>query len=149
MPGIKTDMSYAELLMATLPRPIKTEQDAESIQRVIDMLIDKPSPLSEDERDFLVLLGALVALWEDGRYEFPDVPPHEIANALIEDNGLKQKDLVGPVFPTESVASEVLSGKRKLTYDFVGRLAEFFQVSPEIFYTVRDEQGAVLSKRAP
>ena len=126
--------SYADLLLTTLPRPIKSEEEAAAIQRQIDALIDQPTPLTEDERDFLALLGALVALWEDGRVELPEVAPHEIVKALIEDNGLRQKDLVGPVFPTESVASEVLSGKRKLTYDFVARLADFFHVSPTIFY---------------
>ena len=60
-----------------------------------------------------------------------------MVKALLETHDLRQQALVGPVFPTKGIASEVLSGKRKLTYDFVERLARFFQVSPEIFFSDR------------
>jgi len=56
-------------------------------------------------------------------------------SALLEDNGLRQTDLVPHVFPIESVASEVLAGKRKFTYDSVDRLAEYFHVPADLFYT--------------
>ena len=51
----------------------------------------------------------------------------------MEANGLKQKDLIGVVFETASVASEVLSGKRELTKDHVRKLAKRFEVQAELF----------------
>jgi HTH-type transcriptional regulator / antitoxin HigA len=126
---------YSELLQEFEPRPIHSEQQAERIEGLIDHFIDKPGVLSEDERDFLDLLGNLLAAWEADKYPLPSVPPLDMLRSLIEDNGLRQRDLVGPVFPTEPIASEVLHGKRKLTYDFVERLAAFFHVPPSVFFS--------------
>jgi antitoxin component HigA of HigAB toxin-antitoxin module len=52
---------------------------------------------------------------------------------LMEDNGMKQSELVGPVFASPGIVSEILSGKRKLTLNHVKKLAEFFHTSPAIF----------------
>lgn len=134
IPGIVAESSYAELLEQVVPRPIETEEEATRYTTIIDALVDQTQPLTDDQRDFIALLSLLLEAWEAGQEDWPDVPPHEIVRALIEDNGLRQRDLVGPVFPSEGIASEVLSGKRKLTYNFVQKLSTFFHVSPEIFF---------------
>ena len=134
IPGIVAESSYVELLEQVVPRPIETEEEAARYTRIIDALVDQPQPLTEDQHDFIALLSLLLEAWEAGQQDWPDVPPREIVRALIEDNGLRQRDLVGPVFPTQGIASEVLSGKRKLTYNFVQKLSTFFHVSPEIFF---------------
>jgi HTH-type transcriptional regulator / antitoxin HigA len=72
--------------------------------------------------------------WEADKYPLPPVSPLDMLRSLIEDNGLRQRDLVGPVFPTEPIASEVLNGKPKLTYHFVERLAAFFHAPPSVFF---------------
>ena len=51
----------------------------------------------------------------------------------MEANGLKQKDLVGSVFETASIASEVLSGKREITKEHIRKLSRKFHVSPAVF----------------
>lgn len=51
---------------------------------------------------------------------------------MIEENGLRQEDLLD-IFKTQSVASEVLRGKRKLTLRYVEDLAAFFHVAPATF----------------
>jgi antitoxin component HigA of HigAB toxin-antitoxin module len=43
------------------------------------------------------------------------------------------KDLVG-TFATESVASEVLDGRRELTRKHIEGLARFFKVSPAAYF---------------
>jgi HTH-type transcriptional regulator/antitoxin HigA len=48
-------------------------------------------------------------------------------------NNLKQKDLLD-VFATPSIASEVLSGKRRLNTDHIRKLSRRFRVSPEVFF---------------
>jgi HTH-type transcriptional regulator/antitoxin HigA len=57
--------------------------------------------------------------------------------ALLEDRGLRQKDLV-PLFGTESIVSEVLSGKRELQSKHIEGLAQFFNVSPAAFFATRE-----------
>jgi HTH-type transcriptional regulator / antitoxin HigA len=54
---------------------------------------------------------------------------------LIEGTNLKQKDLV-PIFKTESIVSEVLKGKRKLTVEHIQKLGEFFNISPAVFFPI-------------
>ncbi|MEH1795280.1 helix-turn-helix domain-containing protein [Nostoc sp.] len=53
--------------------------------------------------------------------------------ALIAEFDLRQKDLI-PIFKTESIVSEVLSGQRKLTVRHIAGLAEFFRISPAAFF---------------
>lgn len=54
----------------------------------------------------------------DGRtLRAPRLPGIEVVRSLLEDNDLPQAALVGPVFASRSVVSEILSGKRKLTLD--------------------------------
>jgi HTH-type transcriptional regulator/antitoxin HigA len=132
--------AYAKLLASSLPRSITSEEEAEAVQRQINALIDKPEELTEAESELLSLLGDLTLVWEDRKYDLSDIAGPEAVRALLELHGLRQSALVGPVFPTRSLASEVLSGKRQLTYDYVRRLAEFFRVSPAVFYpTAADE----------
>ena len=109
------------------------DPDAATGYLLIDCLIDQPT-LSEEEDDFLSLLGDLLLAWEGDRYDLPAPTPQAMVQALLEANGRTQQDLVGPVFATKSVASEVLRGKRRLTYDHVERLARYFRVTPSLFF---------------
>ena len=51
----------------------------------------------------------------------------------MEAHGLRQKDLTD-IFGTESIASEVLHGKRELTKGHIKRLSVRFGVSPAVFF---------------
>ena len=124
--------TYAELLAQVQPRSITNEDEAEQIQALIDCLIDQ-STLREEEEDFLSLLGDLLLAWEGDRYDLPAPTPQAMVQALLEANGRTQQELVGPVFATKSIASEVLRGKRRLTYDHVERLAHYFRVTSLFF----------------
>jgi HTH-type transcriptional regulator/antitoxin HigA len=115
------------------PRSIASEEDAARTEGQIDELVDR-SELTAAEASLLSLLGDLVHAWEADRYDLEAPTPSEAIRALLEAHGLHQQDLVGPVFATKSVVSEVLRGKRGPTYAHVERLARFFHVSPSVFY---------------
>lgn len=125
--------SYLEALNHTKPRLIRSEYEAEAVQEQIDALMVNRDRSPEDQ-EYLTFLTRLLLIWEDGRYPPIHVDPLEVIKNLLADNGLRQADLVGPVFPTRSRASEALSGRRPLTYRYVERLATFFHVSPDIFF---------------
>jgi HTH-type transcriptional regulator/antitoxin HigA len=128
--------TYHDLLGTFEPRPIRNELEAETIGRLIDTLTDVPQ-LSEGQREFVGLLGQLLYDWES-EYEEPiEVSPEEIVRSLLEDNGLRQVDLVGPVFPSASAVSDFLAGRRPPSYERVDKLAAFFHVSPALFYPPR------------
>jgi HTH-type transcriptional regulator / antitoxin HigA len=117
---------YADLLVSARPRSIRSEEEADAVRRRINLLIDKPGDLTEAEEELMSLLGDTLLVWEGDRYAVDPLKPLEVLRALMSDNGVRQVDLVGPVFPTRPIASQVLNGKRKLTYDFVQRLATYF-----------------------
>jgi HTH-type transcriptional regulator / antitoxin HigA len=136
-PGTETDQ-YAALLVETRPRSITTDGEAQAVQDLIDGLVDKTESLTEAEGELLSLLGDLLSAWEGDRYDPEPTTPVQRLRALLEDNDMRQVDLVGPVFPNKAVASEVLSGKRRLTYDHVQRLAGFFRVPADLFFPSPD-----------
>ncbi len=126
---------YVRLLESLPPVKIRTAEQAEATDQQIDALMARPR-LSDAERAYVDLLSDLLADWEDATVEIPDVHGVELIRALLEERGLRQKDLVG-IFATESVVSEVLAGRRELTRKHIEELARFFGISPAAFFPVQ------------
>jgi HTH-type transcriptional regulator/antitoxin HigA len=124
--------NYTQLLTSFPPRPIKSEEDLEKTQVVVDELLDK-GELTEEEEDYLNLLGMVIYEYEEKQELVPDIYGVELLKVLIAELNLKQKDLV-PVFKTESIVSDVLKNKRKLTVEHIQKLAQFFNLSPSVFF---------------
>ncbi len=131
-PGTRKDSAYIELLKTFPPRPIVSKEELVATQKVIDSLIDRDE-LTPDEQDFLNVLGTLVYEYEQRHEPIPDIHGVELLKTLIVEFGLRQKDLV-PIFKTESLVSDVLSGKRHLTTEHIRKLADFFHISPAAFF---------------
>ncbi len=70
--------------------------------------------------------------FEEKAYPMPRVEPHERIKYLLEEKDMKHKDLL-PIFNSEGVISDVLSGKRPVTLKTARKLAEFFNVPVELF----------------
>lgn len=128
---------YIKLLTTFPPRPIKSEEELEATQNIIDQLLDQEK-LSQDEKDYLNVLGTLVYEYEQKQEPIPDIYGVELLKVLMQDNNLRQKDLV-PIFKTESIVSDVLKGKRELTKRHIEELSKFFHVSHSVFFP-REEQ---------
>jgi HTH-type transcriptional regulator/antitoxin HigA len=79
------------------------------------------------------LLTLLIEDFEEKNYRLPKASPLQVIAFLMEQHGLKQKDLTD-VFATASVVSEVLNGKRELNKEQIRRLSARFNVSPEVFF---------------
>ena len=127
-----TQDKYIELLKQFPPRPIKAEEELEAMQEIVNQLLDKPQ-LTEEESDYLDVLGMLIYEYEKDLDIVPDIYGVELLKVLLEERNLKQKDLVS-IFKTESIVSDVLNEKRKLTTRHIQELAEFFNVSPAVFF---------------
>jgi HTH-type transcriptional regulator / antitoxin HigA len=124
--------TYEEILARKPPHPIRTEEEADRVREEIQALA-RTHPRSPGEEEYLSLLSQLLIAWEHGRYEPPHLPGFEVLRCLLEDNDLPQAALVGPVFASRSIVSEILSGRRKLTLNHIQKLAEFFHTRPEVF----------------
>lgn len=124
---------YGKLLSDVLPRKIETEEENERILKIIENLMRKDeNKLIPEEETLLVLLSELVEEFEEKAYPMPDVSPSERIKYLLEEKGLKQKDLL-PLFGSEGVISDVLKGTRPITLKTARKLSEFFSVPPELF----------------
>jgi HTH-type transcriptional regulator / antitoxin HigA len=130
--GIAKPEPYVELLRSFPPRPISDEVEFAATQSVVDALLDRPE-LTADEQDYLNVLGTLIAEYEQTLEPLPDISGVELLEVLIAEQNLRQKDLV-PIFKTESIVSDVLHGRRKLTVEHIQKLADFFHVSPAVFF---------------
>ncbi len=125
-------VEYRELVDAFPPRPIRDGKDLDRTWAQIEALLTK-SKRSKAEDDYLALLSDLVERWEDDHVEVPLLDGIELVRELLDDNQLPQRALIH-IFGTDSVVSEVLSGKRELQRKHIEGLAEFFNVSPAAFF---------------
>ena len=125
---------YANLLVETLPVAIETDEERQKSLAVIDRLMKKgEANLSPEEVKILGLLTVLAADYEKRTFPTHPLAPHLVLQSLLEDNGLRQKDLV-PIFKTEAAISEILNGKRPISKSKAGGLGEFFHVSDKLFF---------------
>jgi len=124
---------YASLLTTTLPAVIRSEAENERHIAMLEELDGKGRRMSAAERRMAELLTLLIEDFEEKHYALKSANPIDVLNELMLANNLKQKDLVD-VFGTPSIASEVLSGKRKLNTEHIRRLSRRFNVSPEVFF---------------
>ena len=129
MPEKINDSKYGLLLIDTLPRKIETEEENERVLQIIEKLMFRgENGISPEEETLLVLLCDLVEDFEEKAYPMPDVPSNERLQYILEERGMKQKDLVS-LFGSEGVVSEIVSGKRPITLKTAKKLADFLQLS--------------------
>jgi len=95
--------------------------------------LEERRDLSSDDRQYARLLAALIEKYENEHYPIAAAAPENILSELIEQNGLRQRDLV-PLLGTESVVSEIVNGKRPLSRTHIEKLSRKFRVSPAVFF---------------
>ena len=124
---------YGELLLSALPRAIRTEAEYDRLAEIVTSLALKGEDnLTPEEDARLELLTLLIERYDDEHYRIPAALPHAVIQMLMEDRGLRQKDLA-PVLGSRGATSDVINGKRKPSKTQIKALAEFFNVSPEVF----------------
>lgn len=123
---------YGKLLSKTLPTIIKTEEENDRAILIVEELLERGDKLSFEENALLELLGKLIADFEEKFYQPREASPNEVLLELMNARGLKQKDLT-EVLGSKSRVSEVISGKREITKTQAKAIANFFNVSAELF----------------
>ena len=127
------DREYADLLVAVQPKVIETETENEFYLAEVTKLMRLGESISPAQERLLRLLVNLIESFEEQHYQIKAATPLEILTQLVNDRGLKQKDLL-PVFGSQGVTSEVLNGKRGISKAQAKSLGVFFKVSPSIFF---------------
>lgn len=130
--GLKTPSSYyIEIITTFPPRPITCEAELIATQNRIDSIVNRRN-LTQDDRDYLNVLGTLVYDYEQKHEPMPVLKGIKLLKALMIEDNIQQKDLID-IFESESWVSEVMNGKRELTVSQIQKLAKFFHLSPVAF----------------
>jgi HTH-type transcriptional regulator/antitoxin HigA len=122
-----------KLLAAELPWPIQTERQFDRMVARLEELDFAKRELTPEEKALRESLAALIEVYDEEHHHIPGQPPHEMVRHLMEQRGLKQTDLV-PVLGSRAQVSDLVSGKRGISKAQVKALAEYFAVSPELFF---------------
>ena len=131
MPNPTDDETYLTMVRAFPLRRIRDDSGLDASIAVINSLLDRPH-LTVGEQEYLDALGKLVEAFETEHVQLPDVRGVDVLLHLMEENDLKQVDLVD-VFGTKSIVSKVLSGKRRLTVGHVRELGSRFDLPADVF----------------
>lgn len=119
-------------VFSPLLSPPMTDDDLDRLIDFSDYLIDL---IGDDENHplsgLLDLVGNLIENYESENLPEPQGSPIDCLKYLMEEHGLKQKDLTELGSP--GVTSEILSGKRELNKRHIKALAERFGCNPSIF----------------
>jgi HTH-type transcriptional regulator/antitoxin HigA len=123
---------YLELLKQYPPRPIHDEEDLEMMQEVINRLLDKPQ-LTVEEREYLNVLGSLIYEYEENQEPIPDIYGIELLKFILEEKKLQKQDLLS-IFESKSTLDDILDGQQDLTPIHIQKLANFLNISPDLFF---------------
>jgi len=100
-------------------KPIKNDEDYSRTLSYIESLMDaKPNTPQMDE---LEVLTTLVEAYEEQHHKIEAPDPIEAIKFRMEQEGLKQKDLVA-IVGSKSRVSEILNRRRKLTLEMIRNL---------------------------
>jgi HTH-type transcriptional regulator/antitoxin HigA len=114
------------------PRAITNEAELTPTQNRINSILDK-GKLTQDDRDYLKVLGTLVYDYEDKNEPMPTLKGVELLKALLEESNLQPKDLVS-ICQSEPIVLDIINRKRELTASQIKDLAAFFHISPAALF---------------
>ena len=108
---------------------IKTEADYEAALARLDAIFEaEPGTPAGDEAE---LLTALIELYEEKAYPMEMPTPLEAIQFRMEQEGLKNKDLI-QFIGSPSKVSEVMSGKRALSLTMISKLVAGLGIPAEV-----------------
>ena len=120
------------------------EQHQEYLSEIQRLLAREPQPGSK-EAERLELLSVLVEAFENQKYPIEAPDPIGAILFRMEEQGLKQADLV-PYFGTRSRVSEVLARKRPLTVNMIRALSSGLGISTETLVGVGETEATQTEK---
>ena len=103
---------YLSLITEFAPRPITNDLELSITQQRINTILDQKN-LSQDDRDYINVLGMLVYDYEEKNEQFPKLTDGELLKTLMEDYNLEIRDFLG-IFEQEQTILDILDGKRQL-----------------------------------
>ena len=122
---------YSNLLAEVTPQVIETEEEYDRILEIVERLTFAKTHTPE-EQALLKLLVQLIEIYELEHYLIDEPTPQEILKHLMEMSGTDQEELVG-IMGSSAVVSEVIQSQRSINKIQAKALADYFQVSINLF----------------
>lgn len=113
-------------------KPIRTEKDYRAALKRINELIAMDPKEKSAEYDELDVISTLVEAYESIHYPIEAPDPIEAIKYIMEEKGLKQKDLVKYFGGNKSLVSEILSKKKELSKRVIKALHDGLGIPYEI-----------------
>ena len=110
-------------------KAIKNEKDYKEALKSMEIVFDEAESFLAD---YAETLSILIEHYEEEHFPIKEAKSIEVIKFLMEQNSLKQKDLVG-ILGGKSTVSEILNGKRPLNLNHIRILADQFHVKPATF----------------
>jgi len=110
-------------------KAIKNEKDYKEALKSMEIVFDEAESFLAD---YAETLSILIEHYEEEHFPMKEAKSIEVIKFLMEQNSLKQKDLVG-ILGGKSTVSEILNGKRPLNLNHIRILADQFHVKPATF----------------
>jgi HTH-type transcriptional regulator / antitoxin HigA len=121
----------AKMIARGAPRVIHSDAELAAYTKALFQLTALENP-SSSEVEAIELLTLLVERYEQEHYSIPAADPAAVVRFLIEQQNLRQRDLI-PQFGSESAVSMFLAGQRNLTVEQVRRLSTRFKLPTDVF----------------
>jgi HTH-type transcriptional regulator / antitoxin HigA len=122
---------YGDLLKTVKPRLIATDTENQRTLSQVEELVAIANRTPEQD-ELLDLLVALIEKFEEEHYSIDIASSHDVLTHLMEENNIRQADLVG-ILGSRGVVSEVVNGKRQISKNQAKALANFFNVDVGLF----------------
>ncbi|HXM19193.1 MAG TPA: helix-turn-helix domain-containing protein [Candidatus Tumulicola sp.] len=124
--------AYGALLNERRPRVIRSEKENEAALAEVRALLAARARTPAIE-EYLDLLAALIEKYEEEHYQMPQAAtPADILRELMLERGMTVTEL-GALIKSKGTASQMLSGRRKISVKAAKRFAEFFKVPVSLF----------------
>ncbi len=120
-------------------KPIRNEKDYDLTLQRVDLLMD--AEFGSKAFDELDILTTLVENYEAKHYPIDTPDPIEAIKFRMEQEGLKQKDLV-KIFGNKVRVSEILNKKGKLTLDMIRNINQDLDIPFESLLNKYELQSA-------
>jgi HTH-type transcriptional regulator / antitoxin HigA len=123
--------SYLELVIAFPLASIKSDEQSQAAQKVMDQLLAR-GELDDGEEMYLDALSDLAAAYEDEHYAIAPASDADMLRHLMEAKQVRQAELSRETSIPKSTISEVLAGKKPFSRQMIRKLAEYFRVDGSV-----------------
>ncbi|MBO3457707.1 hypothetical protein G7B40_016780 [Aetokthonos hydrillicola Thurmond2011] len=122
---------YKELLIAYVPKLIKTEAENEQALAIVEDLMHRERTPEEDE--VYQLLITLIEKFEQEYYQpIQQNNPLSMLFFLLEETGKNRYDLI-EILGNENLVDNILNGQENINTEQARKLGEFFHVESSLF----------------